>query len=172
MFLLPLLWHNSLESPMITIFRLRYEIIFLVLSLIIGVLIFISASGLPKPTYEPMGAAAFPSGIASITIFLVALKVFRFFVEKKTLLSVEEDEESQLSLFRSFFMLFIFIAFVVLVCFFNAKFWISAFLFMLLAMAFLKRPNSLRGFAVQCVVLMAFSLVLDYVVTDILYFNF
>lgn len=157
---------------MITIFRLRYEISFLVLSLTIGVLIFISASGLPEPTYEPMGAAAFPSGIASITIFLVALKVFRLFVGKNVLLRVEDDEEGQLSFFKSFCMLLIFIAFVVLVCFFNIRFWISAFLFMLLAMAFLKRPNVLRSFAVQCVALMAFSLVLDYVVTDILYFNF
>lgn len=157
---------------MITIFRLRYEIIFLVLSLTIGVLIFISASGLPEPTYEPMGAAAFPSGIASITIFLVTLKVYRLFVDKKILLSVEDDEEGQLSLFKSFCMLLIFIIFVVLVCFFNVRFWISAFLFMLLAMAFLKRPNALRSFAVQCVALMALSLVLDYIVTDILYFNF
>lgn len=157
---------------MITIFRLRYEISFLVLSLTIGVLIFISASGLPEPTYEPMGAAAFPSGIASITIFLVALKVFRLFVDKKTLSSVEDDEEGQLSLLKSFSMLLIFIAFVVLVCFFNVSFWISAFLFMLLAIAFLKRSNNLRSFAIQCVALIAFSLALDYIVTDILYFNF
>lgn len=157
---------------MITLFRLRYEISFLILSLMIGVLIFISASGLPEPTYEPMGAAAFPSGIASITIFLVALKVFRIFVGKNVLLRVEDDEEGQLSFFKSFCMLLIFIVFVVLVCFFNIRFWISAFLFMLLAMTFLKRPNVLRSFAVQCVTLMAFSLVLDYVVTDILYFNF
>lgn len=157
---------------MITIFRLRYEITFLVLSLTIGVLIFINASGLPEPMYEPMGAAAFPSGIAAITIFLVALKVFRIFVDKKTLLSVEDDEEGQLSLFKSFCMLLIFIIFIVLVCLFNVRFWICAFLFMLLTMAFLKRPKVLRSFAVQCVALMAFSLVLDYVVTDILYFNF
>lgn len=157
---------------MITIFRLRYEISFLVLSLTIGVLIFISASGLPEPTYEPMGAAAFPSSIAVITIFLVALKVFRIFVDKKTLLSVEDDEEGPLSLFKSLCMLLIFIVFVVLVCLFNVRFWISAFLFMLLAMAFLKRPKVLRSFAVQCVALMALSLVLDYIVTDILYFNF
>ena len=157
---------------MINIFRLRYEISFLVLSLTVGVLVFISASGLPEPTYEPMGAAAFPSGIASITIFLVTLKVFRLFVNKKTLLSVEADDEDQLSLLKSFFMLLIFITFVILVCFFNVRFWISAFLFMLLAMAFLKRPKVLRVFAIQCVALMAFSLVLDYVVTDILYFNF
>ncbi|OJA06085.1 tripartite tricarboxylate transporter TctB family protein [Halomonas sp. QHL1] len=157
---------------MITIFRLRYEISFLVLSLTIGVLILISARGLPEPTYEPMGAAAFPSGIASITVFLVVLKVFRIFVEKKNLLSFEDDEESQLSLLKSFCMLLIFIVFVALVCLFNISFWICAFLFMLLAMAFLKRPNSFRNFAVQCVFLIFFSLVLDYVVTDILYFNF
>ncbi|KIN16930.1 tripartite tricarboxylate transporter TctB family protein [Vreelandella titanicae] len=158
---------------MITIFRLRYEISFLILSLMIGVLIFISASGLPEPTYEPMGAAAFPSSIASITIFLVALKVFRLFFDKNTLLRVEkDDEEGQLSFLKSFCMLLIFIAFVVLVCFFNVRFWISAFLFMLLAMSFLKRPNVLRRFAIQCVALMAFSLMLDYVVTDVLYFNF
>lgn len=157
---------------MITIFRLRYEISFLVLSLIISVLIFISASELPEPMYEPMGAAAFPSGIASITVFLVALKVFRFFFENKKMLSVEDDEEAQLSFLRSLFMLLIFISFIVLVCLFNVRFWISAFLFMLLAMAYLKRPNALKEFAIQCVTLMAFSLVLDYVVTDILYFNF
>ncbi|SDO42802.1 tripartite tricarboxylate transporter TctB family protein [Vreelandella arcis] len=157
---------------MITIFRLRYEISFLVLSLTIGVLIFISARGLPEPTYEPMGAAAFPIGIASITVFLVLLKVFWIFVEKKNLLSFEDDEESQLSLLKSFCMLLIFIIFVALVCLFNISFWVCAFLFMLLAMAFLKKPNNLRSFAVQCVLLIFFSLVLDYVVTDILYFKF
>ena len=157
---------------MITIFRLRYEISFLALSLIIGVLIFISASGLPEPIYEPMGAAAFPIGIAFIAISLVALKISRLFAEKKNLLNVEDDEESQLSLLRSFCMLLIFIIFVVFVCFFNISFWVSVFLFMLLATAFLKRPSGLRSFAIQCVVLIVFSLVLDYVVTEILYFNF
>lgn len=157
---------------MITIFRLRYEISFLVLSLTIGVLILIGARGLPEPTYEPMGAAAFPSGIALITIFLVVLKVLRIFAEKEKKLIVEDDEESQFSLLKSFGMLLIFIIFVVLVCFFNIRFWISAFLFMLLAIAFLKKPSSLRNFAIQSVVIMAFSLMLDYVVTEILYFSF
>lgn len=157
---------------MITIFRLRYEISFLVLSLTVGVLIFISARGLPDPTYEPMGAAAFPSGIAAITMFLVALKVCRLLVFKKHLLNVEGEEESQLSLLKSFFMLLIFIFFVVLVCFFNVRFGVSAFFFMLLAIGFLKRPSGLRNFTVQCLALIIFSLVLDYVVTNILYFNF
>ncbi|GEK53095.1 hypothetical protein [Vreelandella venusta] len=158
---------------MITIFRLRYEVSFLVLSLIIGVSVFISASGLPDPIYEPMGSAAFPSGIASITIFLVVLKIFRIFLDKNTLIKGRGDDgEGQLSFLKSFLMLLIFIVFLVLVCVFNVRFWISAFMFMLSAMAFLKRPNGWVEFAIQCISLIAFSLALDYVVNDILYFNF
>lgn len=157
---------------MITIFRLRYEVSFLVLSLIIGVSVFISASGLPEPIYEPMGSAAFPSGIASIAIFLVVLKIFRIFLDKNTLIKGGGDDEGQLSFLKSFLMLLIFIVFLVLVCVFNVRFWISAFMFMLSAMAFLKRPNGWVGFAIQCISLIALSLALDYVVNDILYFNF
>ncbi|WP_249977891.1 tripartite tricarboxylate transporter TctB family protein [Vreelandella olivaria] len=157
---------------MTTIFRLRYEISFLILSLTIGLLILISSRGLPEPTYEPMGAAAFPSAIATITVFLVVLKLLRIFFANKSHLYAEENDQSQLRFFKSLCMLLIFIAFVVLVYFFDVRFWVSTFLFMLLAMVFIRKPSGMRGLLIQCMTLIGFSLVLDYVVTNILYFNF
>jgi len=153
---------------MTSLFRIRYEISFLIISLMIGILVFSSSRKLPAPTFEPMGSAAFPSAIATVTLVLVIVKFLQLFL---TLPALQEKEEEDSRFSRSLSMLLLFAAFVAMVGFFNVPLWASSSLFLTAATIFLKKTTSIVPLTIQLLVIVIFSLLLDYTATQILYLD-
>lgn len=157
---------------MTNLFRLRYEISFLFTALMMGILAFSSARELPEPTFEPMGSAAFPSAIATVTVLLVLLKSLQLFVTSQARQEKENEKEKDSSRFtRSLIMLSLLVAFVAMTHFLNLAWWISTSLFLMAAMSFLKKPAGVTPLIIRCLVIVAFSLILDYIATQVLYLD-
>ncbi|SHL69245.1 tripartite tricarboxylate transporter TctB family protein [Halomonas cupida] len=161
---------------MTNLFRLRYEISFLFIALMMGILAFSSARELPEPTFEPMGSAAFPSAIATVTVLLVLLKSLQLFVtpqarEEKENEKEKEKEKDSSRFTRSLVMLSLLVAFVAMTHFLNLAWWISTSLFLMAAMSFLKKPAGVTPLIIRCLVIVAFSLILDYIATQVLYLD-
>lgn len=165
---------------MTNLFRLRYEISFLFIAMMMGILAFSSARELPEPTFEPMGSAAFPSAIATVTVLLVLLKSLQLFVtpqarpekEKENKKEKEKEKETDSSRFtRSLVMLSLLVAFVSMTHFLNLAWWISTSLFLMAAMSFLRKPAGVTPLIIRCLVIVAFSLILDYIATQVLYLD-
>ncbi|WP_417331128.1 tripartite tricarboxylate transporter TctB family protein [Halomonas cupida] len=169
---------------MTNLFRLRYEISFLFIAMMMGILAFSSARELPEPTFEPMGSAAFPSAIATVTVLLVLLKSLQLFVTPQTRPEKENENkkekekeketetETDSSRFtRSLVMLSLLVAFVSMTHFLNLAWWISTSLFLMAAMSFLRKPAGVTPLIIRCLVIVAFSLILDYIATQVLYLD-
>lgn len=153
---------------MTSLFRMRYEISFLLITLVIGILVFSGSRQLPEPTYEPMGPAAFPGAIATITLLLALLKLIQLFVTRPAPLD-KETGDSRFS--RSLIMLLLFATFVAMINFFNLALWINTSLFLLSATLFLKKPTGIAPLIIQCLVIVVFSLLLHYISTQVLYLD-
>ena len=153
---------------MTNLFRLRYEISFLFIALMIGILAFSSARELPEPTFEPMGSAAFPGAIATVTLLLVLLKSLQLFVSPQ---ACQEKEKGSSRFSRSLVMLTLLVAFVAITHFFNLAWWISTSLFLMAAMFFLKKTTGITPLIIRCLVIVAFSLILDYIAVQVLYLD-
>lgn len=157
---------------MTNLFRLRYEISFLFIALMMGILAFSSARELPEPTFEPMGSAAFPSAIATVTVLLVLLKSLQLFVTPQARQENDKEKEKDSSRFtRSLVMLSLLIVFVAMTHFLSLAWWISTSLFLMAAMSFLKKPAGVSTLIIRCLVIVAFSLILDYIATQVLYLD-
>ena len=153
---------------MTSIFKIRYEVSFLLISLMIGILVFSSSRQLPEPTFEPMGSATFPSSIATMTLLLVLLKSLQLFVTQPAP-QEKNAEDSQFS--RSLIILLLFVAFVAMIGFFGFALWVSTSLFLISATFFLKKPTRIVPLITQCLVIVAFSLLLDHIATQVIYLD-
>lgn len=153
---------------MTPLFRARYEVSFLLISLTIGVLITFSAQNLPEPNFEPLGPAAFPGVIAVATLVLSAIKIIQIFVRQP---SIKEDDLEETRFSRSLTMLMIFVGFVSMVVFSNWPLWLPISLFLLASTLYLKKTKKVLHIIIQCFVILAFSMVIDLITTQILYLD-
>lgn len=145
-----------------------FETSFLLLSIAFSAALFLGASKLPSPVFEPLGSAAFPKAIALILFILLCLKFYFIFSSPRA--GGQDKSKNGGGLLKSVGLFFVVLAYVATLSFFNVSFWALTFLFVFISVVYIKRKMRTAGLFSVAACSLLFSLLSGYVFNGL--FNF
>ena len=147
--------------------KIRYDWLVLLLAIVLTALFARDVIHIPPSHYEPLGEAAIPIATLWLLGLLCVLKIIKL-IQKST----EKISEPVNDTIKPLTLLFLVILFVTALAILQLPFWLAVFGFLITSIICLKRPQTLMEAGIQIAISLAFSLVTDYLFTQVFRFGF